>query len=330
MAMAKQSQQRNAYNGRGERVLRSADAGGNAPALPSSAGDWSQPQLRASVYDESGQLLSTLHGGATPRHEDIVWLDQTPIARIDSTAAGITRADLIHSDHLNSPRALSHAIAQDNQPAGTVSWRWKLVDQTPNPSPAQPASNAFGALAPQEDADGNGTTVTLDLRFPGQQADSAIGVYYNYFRDYEAATGRYVESDPIGLAGGISSFGYVAASPIRDTDKRGLSTGGGAGIAILGRCVLGAAGGYFTNTAMQTLKCCWKSCDGEISGLRKCNVLACIKSADGCEQMTAAAAGCLVGTFRPEMSILAGAFAKEIMRAFHLCDYLPPSPNEER
>ena len=172
MAMAKQSQQRNAYNGRGERVLRSADAGGNAPALPSSAGDWSQPQLRASVYDESGQLLSTLHGGATPRHEDIVWLDQTPIARIDSTAAGITRADLIHSDHLNSPRALSHAIAQDNQPAGTFSWRWKLVDQASNPSAGQPASNAFGALAPNEDPDGNGTTVTLDLRFPAPQSSS--------------------------------------------------------------------------------------------------------------------------------------------------------------
>ena len=172
MAMAKQSQQRNAYNGRGERVLRSADAGGNAPALPTSPGDWSQPQLRASVYDESGQLLSTLHGGATPRHEDIIWLDLTPIARIDSTAAGITRADLIHSDHLNSPRALSHAIAQDNQPAGTFSWRWKLVDQASNPSAGQPASNAFGALAPNEDPDGNGTTVTLDLRFPAPQSSS--------------------------------------------------------------------------------------------------------------------------------------------------------------
>ncbi len=37
------------------------------------------------------------------------------------------------------------------------------------------------------------------MRFPGQQYDSAAGLNYNYFRDYDAATGRYVESDTIGL-----------------------------------------------------------------------------------------------------------------------------------
>ena len=46
--------------------------------------------------------------------------------------------------------------------------------------------------------------------------------HYNYFRDYDPITGRYVQSDPIGLEGGLSTFGYGAASPLKYSDPRGL------------------------------------------------------------------------------------------------------------
>jgi RHS repeat-associated protein len=60
------------------------------------------------------------------------------------------------------------------------------------------------------------------LRFPGQQYDAATGLHYNYYRDYEPGTGRYVESDPIGLLGGPNTYAYVKLSPLRWTDSTGL------------------------------------------------------------------------------------------------------------
>ena len=45
---------------------------------------------------------------------------------------------------------------------------------------------------------------------------------YNYFRDYEPGTGRYVESDPIGLFGGLATYGYALSNPMQVSDPMGL------------------------------------------------------------------------------------------------------------
>jgi RHS repeat-associated protein len=109
----------------------------------------------------------------------------------------------VHTDHLGTPRSVSND-------AQTVVWRWD--------------SGPFGHSAPNEDPDGNSKPFVLNLRFPGQYFDAESALNYNYFRDYDPSTGRYVESDPIGLSGGLNSFAYVGGNPVSNTDPTGLET----------------------------------------------------------------------------------------------------------
>ncbi|WMR44093.1 RHS repeat-associated core domain-containing protein, partial [Stenotrophomonas maltophilia] len=81
----------------------------------------------------------------------------------------------------------------------------------------------FGNQIPSADPDGDGVVVDLALRFPGQQATDASGLFYNYQREYDPAVGRYSQSDAIGLKGGISAYAYVDSNPTIATDPKGLA-----------------------------------------------------------------------------------------------------------
>lgn len=65
---------------------------------------------------------------------------------------------------------------------------------------------------------------TYNLRFPGQYFDSETGLHHNYHRDYDSRLGRYIESDPIGLKGGLATFAYAKSSPLGHIDPFGLYT----------------------------------------------------------------------------------------------------------
>ena len=109
----------------------------------------------------------------------------------------------IHADHLGTPRTITKA--SDNSKV----WEWKNED-------------AFGNNAPDENPTGGGT-FSYNLRFPGQVYDAESATHYNYYRDYDSATGRYIQSDSIGLDGGLNTYSYGGSDPLRKIDPSGNS-----------------------------------------------------------------------------------------------------------
>jgi len=83
-------------------------------------------------------------------------------------------------------------------------------------------SKPFGESQPDEDVDKDGNSLSYNLRFPGQYYDQETGKHYNFNRDYDPSTGRYIQSDPIGLDGGMNGYGYVKLSPLDRSDLQGL------------------------------------------------------------------------------------------------------------
>jgi RHS repeat-associated protein len=142
-------------------------------------------------YDGAGNLI-----------QELVWLQDIPVAsiRTNENGSGIG-VFYIHTDHLNTPRKITRP--SDN----AIVWRWD--------------SDPFGNGTPNEDPDGNGLFVNFNLRFDGQYFDAETGLNYNYFRDYDPQTGRYVESDPIGLMGGINTYSYARSRPTQLIDPAG-------------------------------------------------------------------------------------------------------------
>jgi RHS repeat-associated protein len=59
-----------------------------------------------------------------------------------------------------------------------------------------------------------------------QVFDSETGLFQNWNREYNARQGRYIQSDPIGLEGGINTFAYVEGDPLQYFDLLGLAKSG--------------------------------------------------------------------------------------------------------
>ena len=137
-------------------------------------------------YDNSGTTLVSY--GWNPNRK---WGTDPQFLR---TSAGTY---LFHNDHLGTPQRLTDI-------AGNVAWSG--------------TQSAFGEVVVD-----SFSTVTNNLRLPGQYHDDETTLHYNYFRYYDPQTGRYWQADPIGLRGGVSLYAYVTDNPLGYIDPLGLS-----------------------------------------------------------------------------------------------------------
>ncbi len=196
----------------------------------------------AYVYDEEGSLLGEygMGGSQSAGQSQYLYLptSQGPIpiaAEIDN------RLYAIHTDHLGTPRRLTQADGQ-------AAWQWaytpygdeaptlgakRFTNETTNPS------TGSTGIAP----------VRFNLRYPGQYFDAESGLHYNYFRSYDPRTGRYTQSDPIGLDGGWNRFAYVGGNPLKWTDPKGLAIPAAVIACMSNPLCAAAAGGAIITTA---------------------------------------------------------------------------------
>ena len=66
------------------------------------------------------------------------------------------------------------------------------------------------------------SSISQNVRLLGQYYDTETTFNYNIHRDYFAGWGRYLEADPIGLAGGMNPYLYANANPGKFVDPSGL------------------------------------------------------------------------------------------------------------
>jgi RHS repeat-associated protein len=190
------------YNGRNRMTVVQANGATVGTYLYNALGQRIQKTTTAPTattqryfYDEQSHVIGEYTVGGSNR--DTIWLGDMPVATVDTTGS-TSVVNFVIGDGLGTPRVVIDGT-------GTAIWSWAYLG---NPfGEQQPTSNGY----------------VLNLRFPGQYYDAESGTNYNVNRNYESATGRYLQSDPMGLAGGISTYTYVGNSPLGYIDPLGLN-----------------------------------------------------------------------------------------------------------
>lgn len=163
------------------------------------------------VYDEEGKLLGEYDANGAPLYETIYLGMPVGVVKQTGTAgAGNIAISLynVSTDQLGAPRIITR------QSDEAIAWRWDSAE-------------AFGATAPDQNPNSLGI-FSFNQRLPGQVFDAESGLFQNWNREYNSRIGRYMQSDPIGLQGGINTFAYVGGSPLMFVDPRGLNYALGA------------------------------------------------------------------------------------------------------
>ena len=158
------------------------------------------------VYsDVDGQLLGEYNATGSPIRE-YIYLEGERVAMYDYTT--------VEPKDSTNQKAI---VYLHNNQVGQVQYAFNSDGQMIYERVQTPFGETMGEI--------NAYNLQMPVRFPGQYYDAETGFNQNWNRDYDPTIGRYIESDPIGLNGGINTYGYVGQSPGMWIDLMGLLTG---------------------------------------------------------------------------------------------------------
>lgn len=189
--------------------------------------------LLATLLSDGLKTVVAENWRVRPALREYIYLQGEPIAMVGNRPGGPKEIYYIQTDHLGTPRRIG---GLDGHP---VWWpvlepfgrQYEFPQSKLEPSTEAPLDN-IGAAHEYSVAETkyqlqlavDGLQATNHLRFPGQYLDQETGVHQNWFRDYQPTFGRYLTSDPIGLRGGLNTYGYVLSNPVSFSDPFGLLT----------------------------------------------------------------------------------------------------------
>lgn len=153
-------------------------------------------------YDTQGALVQEYAYDPTS-----TWMTQPLFTRARRSDNGQWSVSYFAKSHLGTPEMAF-------EKSGEVTW--------------QASAQAFGQTEVKA------SKIANNLRFPGQYFDAETGLGQNYFRDYDAQIGRYTQSDPIGLRGGLNFYIYTNNNPVLFFDPEGKSAAAAVPLIIVG------------------------------------------------------------------------------------------------
>lgn len=146
------------------------------------------------VYGPGGMLLAEHDGATGAMLKEYVWLDDMPLAQVSGPVVTPSFA-FVHTGQIGEPLMVTDASQAKLWDVAVDPWGNALLLSTP--------------------------TTEQDLRYPGQRRQAESGLFQNWMRDYDPTLGRYIETDPIGLAGGPNVYTYALGNPLKYTDPTG-------------------------------------------------------------------------------------------------------------
>ena len=194
----------------------------------------SKYDLSRFIYDESGRLIAENPGPG--RWYEYIYLDGRPVGYVaDSFSLPrfskgqrrrrkpvfVKKLSFIQTNHVGAP------ILATNE-SGNVAYRITAY----KPFGGRTEGKGRGFIYPP-----------LRIGLPGQIDSHGDFTIYNHFREYDAVAGRYLQSDPIGLDGGINTYAYANNNPLRFIDPLGLAAQCGDDEDCIEKCLRTYYGG---------------------------------------------------------------------------------------